>query len=1301
MEGAARRLAAVVEALRIGGGTATEIQAQRKTLVQALIALQRLWKPELLINPIPAMKLTSKSNATLFKLLLTTLTVYSASHTSGFITGSAGGGAGGMGVSLSSLGATTSECVHRLVCDLLVRSFDFSVAPSINKKLAGKSASLYVKVSLIMMVCRLPQQEALQFLPDAVALANKLIRAADYYLKQCLIESVVHALEGDSARLMPLHAEAMKIVNKTFQDKAPEIRIGAARLLRVVAERTSASTTSSSSAGAGAVGGGSGSGSGNGSGFGGAISGSGSTAGASSASTQGVFLDAVLHIAAKAMDDDAPEARRAYSVVVGVVLAKYATSSSREVEVQPCGSEMSGANAAPLRSNDEDAGGRGSAEQGIPPVSGSVSAKSKTGFKLHVPGMSTLSLPSSLSRRKAATVNFSTIANVILYFKDIVTSKYLSSKPNQSHGGILASFSIALCGMFERLPPDLIAEAQLREVMDATLSILDHPFALGDMTRARNAVGFVLRNGLNGCITDHQPEVLLGVYLQRLQDEAQASKPNHHKILSALVEMSHLFHSMGEASITHAHDASDVLQGLICHEKQSVRFQAAVALASLVTAIPYRLKSVLTSCLNGLRDTAEYLMLGGSDIKEARESGSAVKADDGQNEESEMQSKSYLYAIQGRSAAIVHILRAFTLAAKGGISQTITNEIYAISEELVESQFLNECADSVWLTCTRAGWTLVGSLVTMNDEQWLKANLEKLLNLWLKSSVLHSRESSLELLRIEAAVIALNSFLSTCQKLAMDCDNDVNLLTNHILHVYLTATQDKLSKPLKRRGQIARYRLMGWIINCFWMLPPIYSDSYIPLLDMIAEFTTAQALTNLRHSSLVPAKSTYLQSVLSPEDNTLDTITLSRLEPGDYPSPLYSRELNHVLGLQLRENALTDTELEVQYLDTFWRSITEKELAYDATKKVCCSPSTYVRLVDASVVLFGRLFHFIPEDLQLRCLQHYAGALADVRANYEVNVCSLLFAVIAEARHLKKSGVAPTSSTSLSATSWPLQMQTMLCEMISSEHAEVRRGVGEALGTLGLLLGEDHCKGLIIELEKRLVMDKLPQGASSATFGSNVELDVSLLSAGAAFSLACIKRVCGSRISIDTGLIFRFADECSQPLRTWMLHSWGIILESVSPSVGDYEQFVVSTFSLMETHVLAGFVYSKVNKRGLRWQISTKVALGRVINDVVATLGPELGGSSDRVDHFYSFWMLLRQDGDARVELEFLRFLQQVVVFAPHCFQSADMRYILRIVSDIALLNTATPLSLATQLSTGHPDLSLPFPYFWSLKGII
>ncbi|RLN72055.1 hypothetical protein BBJ28_00006729 [Nothophytophthora sp. Chile5] len=1222
MKGAARRLAAAVEALRAGGGSAADQQMQHRALLQALFALQRLWKPERLARPTDATpaKKSRKSNPSLFQLLLATLIVYSGGHGGSSGTGAAGTGASPMAMALSSSSATTSECVHHLIVDLLVRAFDFSVVPAINEALSAKTTSLYVKTSLVMMICRLPLQDALPFLPEAVVIASKTVRTADYYMKQCLIESVAHALEGDSHRLVPFHAESLKIVAKSFQDKAPEIT-------------------------------------------------------------------------AKGMDDASPEARRAYSVVVGTVLAKFATSSSGEADIQTS-TDSSAAGVAFSKPNEEEVGGRHSMEHDSATGAaggGGSGGKSKLAFKLpsvHVPGMSTINLPSSLSRRKTATVNFSTIASVVLYFKDMVATKYLSSNPNQSNGGILSSFSIALCSMFERLPPDFISESQLPEVVETVLLILDHPFALGDLTRARNAVCFVLRYGINVCLTERQQEALLGAYLQKLKDEMVAPEPNHHKMLSILVELSHMFHSMGEATVSHARDASSALQGLLCHEKQSVRFQAAVALSSLVTALPYRLKGVLTGCLQGLRDTAEFLLRGGSDVEESRNS--AVSAgDDAQDEANNVQSKTHLYAIQGRSTAITHMLRAIKLEGKGGLAQTVMDDIFMIAEELVESQFLNECADSIWLTCTRAGWMLVGSLVAVNDEQWTKTNLEQLLSLWLKSSVLHNRESSLELLRIEAAVIALNGLLCSCQHLAADSESDVNLLASHVLHVYLTATQDTLSNPLKRRGQVARYRLVTWILNCFVMLPPIYSDSYIVLLDLIAEYTTAQALTSLRHSALVPAESTFLRNVLSVEDNPLEMVTISRLVAGDYPCPLYSRELNHSLGLQQRENALTDTELEVQYLDTFWGSAHEGEAAAGEVKWGSCSPFTYVRLVDASVLLFGRLFHFVPEDLQLRCLQHYAGVLADDRFDCEVNVCSLLFAVIAEAKRLDATDDA-TPSVSSPTTSWPQQMQSMMCEMISSENAKVRRGAGEALGTLALLLGEDHCKGLIIELEKRLAVDKLPSGGSTATFGGNADLDATVLSAGAAFALACIKRVCGSRVSIDTGLILRFASESSQPLRTWVLHSWSLILESVNSAGGDYEQYVNSTSSLMETHLLAGFTYSKTNKRGLRWQTSARVAMGRIINSVVATLGPELNGSSERLNEFYAFWGLLRQDGDARVELEFFKFLEQMVVFAPSRFLTADLGYILRIISDTAMLNSGLPLSLSAPQHSGSPILSPP-----------
>lgn len=1257
------RLRACLEELRSTSGSGgAEQQTHQHRLLKLLYALQRRWRPELVNADAQQPKRLAAPRAStltqLFPLLLEALLVYSGNHMGS--TGSATSGASSpMTMSLTPFAAnTSSECVHALLCDLLVRTFDFSAGPMINEILVSKNSSIYVKASIMMVLARLSIQEALPFMPDAMTFANKNIRAADYYMKQCLLESATRLLDHPEllSRLAIFHVEAVKMVNKSFQDKMPEVRRAAAALLHVVVVHTPASSgISSSHSNGSSTGSGNGSSSGGGSGNGTTTSGSGGSNSANSSSSgshgnaNAISLDALMQIASKGMDDAAPEARRAFSVVVGIILAKFATSSSDHE--MPLTETAASASQGP-----DDDGGRnshGNEQHHDKDTAGSSHGKSKLGFKLpsvHVPGMSTI----TLSRRKATTVNFASISSIIVYLKDMIITRYVSSNPNQNHGGILASYSIALCNMFEWLPPDMIAETHLQDVIDALLRILDHPFALGDLTRARNAVCFVLRNGIQGCLTERQQEALLGIYIEKIKHEAAATDGNHHKLLSLLVEVSHMMHALAEASVSHGQNASVVLQTLLSHEKQSVRFQASVSLASLVTTLPYCLKGVLMSCIQSLRETADLLLSGDDMAADMATSASAV-ADVADNDFSNLKSKAHLYALQGRSAAIGHIFRSIQLKQNGGLSHVTLSDVLQIAERLVESQFINGCADSVWLTCTRAGWSLIGTLVAIRDDHWIQSCAHKLLNLWLQSSVLQTRESSLELLRIEAAVVALQGFLSHCKKFAVSSDG-VDLLVAHILHVFTTAVQDPLGNPMKRRGQIARYRLITALIKCFSSLPPVYSDSYVALLDFIVEFTTSQSLTS-HQSPLVAASSTFLHNALSVADDPMEMVSLPRLVPGDYPSVYYSRELNLILALQQNENALTDTEVEVQYQDHFWAIVCELDGVSDTYDRGICSSFTYVRLVDASVFLFGRLFHFVPEDLQLRSLQHCATIMSDGRVDCVLNVCSLLFSAIREA---KMHHVTPKPGGS-----WSHQMQNMLCEMLSNDNSKIRRGAGEALGMLASLLNETNRKNLIHELEKRLAPEKLPFGTGSS------DVPAATNSAGAAFSLACIKRVCGSSVSIDTGLIFRFAGECSQPLRTWILHSWSIIVESVNSTGGDYEQYVKSTTSLIDAHVLAGFKYSKVNKKGSRWQTSAKVAVARIINDVVATLGPELSGSPERLSDYFTIWSILRQDGDARIELEYLKFLEQIIVFAPTRLQRNDLEYILSVVSGTYIATSA------------------------------
>lgn len=1330
MAGAQRRLAAAVDELRAAGGPAEQQQAGKK-LLRELLAVQRLFRPEPLATGGDAKGKKGRKTAGLFALLHQVLFVYSGGHTGATSTG-AGGAAANLSMSLSSAAPTTSESVLQLLVDLLVRAFDYSAVPTINDALAAKTTSLYVKATFASVVSRLPTQDALQFIPEVVALASKAIRSADYYIKQVLLESVVNALANDAPRVAALHGEALKIVVKVYQDKAPEVRIAAAKLLSVIAAKSTASSGVASGGGnslafggaGGAGNSGSATGSGNGGSSAGAPSSSVSNSGGPSSGSSGngagsgagsATLEAILQVAAKGMDDNSVSARCEFAAVVGLVLAKFATLSVGESELQSNGdSSGSGPPSSGKSHGDEDDIRTSDPDNGF-------SSRTKLPFKLknmHVPGMAGI----NLTRRKASAFNFSTIISVLLYFKDMVVTKHVSSNPAHNNGGILSSFAIALCSMFQHLPPDSVADNQIQEVLDAVLAILDHPFSLGDLARARNAVSYILRNGLFQALAERQQDLLLGVYLQRLREDGANPEANHHKTLSILVEVSHSYHAMGEAATGHSRESSVVLQGLLAHEKQSVRFQAAVAIAALVTALPYHFQAALQSCLNEVEQTTTLLLQ--ADRKppaepiesEAVEDSLASSLGEDGAQRADAQSKIHLYALQGRTTAIAHMLRALTVGNQhkgGGLSLAMLNRIFKAAQELVESQFMDSCADSVWLTCTRAGWTLVSSLTTFQDAQWVCTNFQVLLNLWLKASVLHNRESSLELLRIEAAVMALGAFLSNYVSGKTQQNGDplikesIDVLANHVLHVYLTAVVgEPLSNPRKRRGQVARFRVIAWLLKCFALLPPIYCDSYVLLLDLIAEHTTAQALTSLRQSSLgKPADSTLLQLVLSPVDDVLELVSAARLLPGDSPSSLYSREINLALALQQPENALTDTEVEVQYMDHFLlmaSSSSDTRLSLDGV----CSSATPTRVVDACVHLFGRMFHFLPEDLQLRSLQHYAGILVDDRSvDCQVNVCSLLFAVV---REVKLSAMNSSDSSPVSASSWPMQVQTMLCEMIASDNGKVRRGAGEALGLLAAALPDENRRALVIDIEKRLVSDKLPPGSGSGAVASSSppssnehSLDPNVLFAGAAFALASIKRACGSRIAVDSALIFRFAGEVAQPLRTWVLHAWSLIMESVTTTVGDYEPFIQSTFALMEAQLLAGFVYSrKDNKKGLRWQSSAKTAIGRIINAMVASVGPELGAgssSSDRLSELFSIWQLLRcrldgdnysfsyggeDDGDSHVELQYVQFLEQVAVLAPVKFRRADFSYILSVVSDLAPAITPSSAWLPSSSST-------------------
>ncbi|KDO24192.1 hypothetical protein SPRG_10621 [Saprolegnia parasitica CBS 223.65] len=816
-------------------------------------------------------------------------------------------------------------------------------------------------------------------------------------------------------------------------------------------------------------------------------------------------------------------------------------------------------------------------------------------------------LSTVLTRKTKTPSGLASVPHALQYIKET-----LLLGTSSSIGGSFASAAIVAANLSDFLPDDFVADTSYGAILDALLSWLDAPLpSTHEFVRARNAVGYALRRLAHAAQERSQPS-----WLRALLSQLQVSARTHHQRLVLLVEVSHATMGLGEAAVVFADEATQALTHWLSHEKHSVRVEAGVALASLAVAVPYRRQALLDALLTALASAVDAAAVGADTL--------------------------LLYRLHGTSNAVAHLLRALKLQAVG-FSRSLYDRLLVLAERMLTTQFTPQVADAVWLTCTRGGWDVLSALVVL-DAAYTRSITSRLSHLWLQASVSQARDPSQELLRMEGAVIALYSFMAT-----KPTTDGLDTLCAQLLHATLEAAA-AFGTPTKQRAKVAKHRVLCWTIKVFQCLPPsVYADSWMRLLDLVAEFTTAQPLTSLARASLVPPSTTYLQS----HDHVLDICTPARLAAGDAPDPMLPRGLNLILALLLPDTALSDIEMETTYVDNFFSQLTSAMHAGSAF--------TYVRMVDACVHVFPGVFLAVPDELQLRVLQHFAGVLGDHRVDCVANVCALLFATVREAHvHVRDS---TKTSASFQSAPWLGAMQAMLLEMLSAPTGSVRRSAAEALGLLGSLASEAAIRALVNELETKITIDQHD--------------NQSLSLAGSALALAHLKRSCGSRCSIDVNLLFRINMEhvfcMAQPIRSWVLHAWNLLLECVNTS-GDYDdQYVAPSLALIESHLVAGTRFTPLNcafkkTTVLRMTSSVCTSLGQIVNSIVSALGPELLQDPDRIDNLYGIWDLLRLGADPRVELEYLRFVEQLVLFAPAYFRVSDL---VRIQSQ--LLEKTTP----------------------------
>jgi hypothetical protein len=624
-------------------------------------------------------------------------------------------------------------------------------------------------------------------------------------------------------------------------------------------------------------------------------------------------LEPTLAAACKAMDDDCIGCRAAFARAVGCLMAV-------SVEGQQLG------------------GNSGSGRD----RTSSADASSETKKNPSVTRQSSLT---SFGRKKSQKILSFDLHSGMQYLK-------VQWDMRGTRGG-KATVALALsCFLRVLVAKELIFFSSVAVVVSNLLALLQSGSGGASGTAAefdrvshRAAVNFIFRS-FSTMIDDHLQRELSMCLVQSLSSGQEVSDSRngsssgsagkngggsssiYQQQMCCITELSHLVSQLGEMApafivgVDYGHsdrvsDGEDqasrpngvrVLLGLLKHQQHDVRYEAAIAISAMASKNPSMLAPLLTSLLDSIRE--DHSMLLGAAESIAIQSSSTSSSKNSQNQQSQRDIlRGLMFPLHGHSATtalLVQSLKTGSNLEMYGSPNAVPDLVLQCGEALVMTQFDDRLSSGVRLTCVRAGWNLITALVGIG-EKVVKPKLATLLRLWQASLVLispgtssRSQDPTHELVRIEAAMIALQAFIKSCPNLVsssmtfeedLDLSEDdpggastsfrVSLLLSGILGTLLplALSGGVLSSPKKKRGVETLFRLLATILEIFTVLPGLDIDVTSSRLGAASSSKSAAPIASLldlavRHVAEDPrtglsCSTSFLSMLLNAEDSVL------------------------------------------------------------------------------------------------------------------------------------------------------------------------------------------------------------------------------------------------------------------------------------------------------------------------------------------------------------------------------------------------------------------------------------------------
>ncbi|XP_034114353.2 HEAT repeat-containing protein 5B isoform X3 [Drosophila albomicans] len=754
-------------------------------------------------------------------------------------------------------------------------------------------------------------------------------------------------------------------------------------------------------------------------------------------------------------------------------------------------------------------------------------------------------------------------------------------------------------------------ERQLSTFLAHVLDLVANPKAACshvDAVYSRKCINFILRTTIGKMLGEKAQSAackeLIHLVAKQMnsidfnpenaKDSNQETLFSQHLLVCALQELSSLFIGLGTTAQNLLTDQSlnaiDATCAVLVHPCAAARLAAAWCLRSCCIAVPSQITPLIDRFIEAME-----------------------------------QMRSSPEAIAGYSCALAAILGSARHSPLG-IPHTKGKVVFNCAEELLRSASQNS---RMSLHRTQAGWLLIGAIMTLGSPV-VKGLLPRMLLLWRNSFPRSNKELESEKARGDAftwqvtlegragALSVMHSFLLNCPDLVSE-DITRRLLTPIesalAMLVNLATVLKSYGTQLKAPAAMVRLRLFETLT----LLPPTALEaSYTHLLRMlVSEFTLSDNAANTTNSllrTLCHGDDSIILGTWLQETNhrTIE----DQLQPN---SAAGSGALEHDPCCLYRPN----WSAQHNYSSSSPSNASTNNLQLINKAQQCPGPLPLgVAVIDMAVTLYGTIFPKVANKHRLQMLDHFAECIKQAKSNRQEAVQMNIFTALLFA--LKQ---LTDSKTSIGQEDVKKSATSLIVASLTSTNSTIRCAAGESLGRLAQVVADSH---FTAELAQNS-FDKLKSARDVVT------------RTGHSHALGCLHRYVGGmgssqHLSTSVSILLALAQDSASPVvQVWALYALAQIADSGGPM---FRGYVEATLTL-SLKLLLSVPHAHVD---------VHQCVGRVVNALITTVGPELQGNNAAVNAMRSSFLcaaaLLQSHADPLVQSEAIGCLQQLHLFA-------------------------------------------------------